>query len=179
MKFAVNTFLWASLVFAQEPETEMNIHGTCTITGIRSVTEGTTATWTDRCTLETMTPKAGFNNLYRILVTLSSPAPVATGIPAIHDFIKAQNTKTGNVVFTSLLWGRITVSPNSPTIRASLASRAPAFEVRPQVLYISMLNESTLEIRVEEKYEDFDGKTPLLQWQSGYVESFRRLSFSR
>jgi len=171
------TFCVASI--AQEPETEMDIHGTCTITGIRNATDGTTATWTDRCNLETMTPKAGFNNLYRIVVKLSMSAPIATDLPAIHDFVKAQNTTAGNVIFTSMLWGKITVSPNSPTLRAALASRAPAFEVRPQVLYISMLNESTLEIRVEEKYEDFDGKTPLLPWQLRYVESFRRFSFSR
>ena len=57
--------------------------------------------------------------------------------------------------------------------------RAPVFEIRPQVVYISLLDSSTLEIRVEESWKDFDGKNPSSDWQLRQGDSFQLLSHSK
>jgi hypothetical protein len=97
----------------------------------------------------------------------------------VADFVKSESTLSGAVVITSLLWGRITVSPTYPEIRASVTERAPAFEIRPQVLYMSLLDASTLEIRIEESWGDFDGKNPSSDWQLRHGDSFQLLSNSK
>jgi hypothetical protein len=166
---------------AQSPsaDTAVSFHAMCSISGIRSAAEGSTATWSDRCTLESTPAAGGLRNSVRVLVTLSAGSPVATNMAPVADYVKSESTISGDIVITSLLWGKITVSPTYPEIRASVTERAPAFETRPQVLYISLLDPSTLEIRVEESWNDFDGKNPSSDWQLRHSDSFQLLSNSK
>jgi hypothetical protein len=157
-------------------DTELSFHAMCAISGIRSPAEGSTATWSDRCTLESMPASGGLRTRVRILVTLSAGSPVATNMAPVADYVKSEATLSGDIVITSLLWGKITISPTYPEIRASVTQRAPAFEIRPQVLNISLLDPSTLEIRVEESWGDFDGKNPSSDWQLRQGDSFQLLS---
>jgi hypothetical protein len=160
------------------PGTEYSIGANCSITAIRSAQDSTTATFADRCTLETLTPRDGFNNLYRVVITPSRPVPIALGI-TVPDFVKAMNTIEGNVVISSMLWGSIVVSPDCPEIRASLASRAPAFEVRPQVLSVRSLCSGSLEVRIEERWGDFYAGVPSPDWLQRHWEAFVWLSHAK
>ena len=161
------------------PDTELKLSAVCTITGIKNVGKGTSATWTDSCFLETMTPADGFNNLYRVVVSLSEKSPVKMDLPPIVDMVKAQNSAAGNVTIGSVLWGSIVVSPTCPAIRRSIATRAPAFEIRPQVLFVSLLDKETLEIRIEERWGDFYGGVPSPDWLTRHLASFKLLSNSK
>lgn len=126
------------------------------------------------------TPGAGgLRNQIRIVVNLADGSPVATNLAPITDFVKSESTVAGDVVLTSLLWGKITVSPTCSGTRASISQRAPAIEIRPQVLSVSLLDASTLELRIEEHWEDFDGKWPSSGWQSRYLNSFTQLSHAK
>ncbi len=159
-------------------EDEYKIQAVCKITGVRNLATGESAAWSDSCVLETLTPKDGYNNLYRILIHLSGGSPIAM-LTATPDYVKAQNTLVGNVVITAMLWGAITISPSCPAVRASIASRAPVFEIRPQVLSVSMLSPKVLEIRLEEKWGDFYGGLASADWLSRYAEAFPRMSHAK
>ena len=161
------------------PDTVTQIHAMCTITGIRNSTDRTTADWSDRCTLETMPGTGGLRNLIRITVNLADGSPVATNLAPITDFVKSESTVAGDAVITSLLWGKITVSPACSGTRASISQRAPAIEIRPQTLTVSLVDPSTLEIRVEEGWADFDGRWPSANWTTRYLNSFTQLSHAK
>jgi len=164
------TAFLAVCLFGACPETEMKISGLCRVTG------PTGATLTAPCVLETMTPREGFNNLYRVVLQLDDPTFLTEESVPVYDFVKAQNFEDGSVALSSILWGSVAIKPSCEGIRASIASRAPEFEVRPQTLFLSMLNPTTMEIRIEERWGEFyDGK-PSPEWTARHLESFLRLS---
>jgi hypothetical protein len=171
--------VYPCLAQSPSPETALSFHAMCSISGIRSVADGSTATWSDRCTLETTPDSGGLRNRIRVLITLLAGSPIATNMAPVADYVKSEATLSGDIVITSLLWGKITISPTYPEIRASITERAPVFEIRPQALYISLLDPSTLEIRVEESWGDFDGKSPSSDWQLRHGDSFQLLSHSK
>ena len=172
----LTAMLVSSLAYAC-PDSDYRISGNCRISAIRNTADSTTATFEDRCTLETLTPRDGFNNLYRVVVTPSQPVPIA--LVTVPDFVKAMNTPEGNVMISSMLWGSITVSPACAENRASIASFAPQFEVRPQVLSVQMLCTGSLEISIEERWGDFYSGLPSPEWLTRHWDAFLKLSHAR
>src|SRR5262249_52586804 len=103
------------------------------------------------CILEDQgAPQEGFNNRYRVLITTDKQI----SLPVIADYVKVQHLSQGKMKISSILWGSVTITPESQWIKDVIASSAPVFEIRPQNLMLHMLDDHTVEISFVEYWED-------------------------
>ncbi|HLW75506.1 MAG TPA: hypothetical protein VKS01_00955 [Bryobacteraceae bacterium] len=99
------------------------------------------------------------------------------------DMVRAQSLSDGSDVIVLPLWGDLKVQETDPDYRAMIAAAAPIYETRPNMITVSIVEDSprTIQILFEEpeSFLDLTTRQPSAGWWTLFQQAYYRLATNR